>query len=78
MTTAKLITADELLMMPGDDYHYELVRRVLTEPLPPHFDVTRHRPGQQPEVLGEDDILDGGDLLPGFSVPVWQLFRRHR
>ena len=40
--------------------------------------VTRYRPGQEPEVLGEDDILDGGDLLPGFSIPVWQLFRRHR
>ena len=183
MTTTKLITADELLLMPRDDYHYELVRGVLTEPLPPHFDphgnaaarfgytlskyeadtsygvvtgragfhletdpdtvrapdigwvapgriaehvtgylrvspdlaveikesyetragmderaamwlgfgtrmvwvadpetttVTRYRPGQDPETLGEDDTLDGGDLLPGFSIPVWQLFRRHR
>ena len=40
--------------------------------------VTRYRPDQDPQTLGEDDILDGGDLLPGFSVPVWQLFRRHR
>ena len=40
--------------------------------------VTRYRPGQEPQVLGEDDVLDGGDLLPGFSVPVWRLFRRHR
>ncbi len=40
--------------------------------------VTRHRTGTEPEVLGEDDILDGGELLPGFSIPVWQLFRRHR
>ena len=40
--------------------------------------VTRYRPAQEPQVLGEDDILDGGDLLPGFSIPVWQLFRRHR
>ena len=40
--------------------------------------VTRYRPGQDPEVLGEDDILDGGDLLPEFSIPVWQLFRRRR
>ena len=183
MTTAKLITANELLLMPRDDYRYELVRGALTEPLPPHVEshgdatarfgaalgtysdnndyrvvtgragfqlesdpdtvrapdigwvapgritecgnyyprlapdlaveikspeetaaemderadmwlgfgvklvwagdpetttVTRYRPGQEPEVLGEDDILDGGDLLPGFSIPVWQLFRRHR
>ena len=40
--------------------------------------VTRYRPGVEPEVLGEDDILNGGDLLPGFSIPVWRLFRRHR
>ena len=180
MTTTKLITADELLMMPHDDYQYELVRGELTEKMPPpgelHGDVTgrfsfelraysranrfgavrdnagfrleadpdtvrapdvawiapgrsgepipgypqltpdlaveiksptdtprmvaeraqmwldfgsrevwygdpetttvtRYRPGQPPEILGADDTLDGGDLLPGFSVPVWQLFR---
>ena len=181
--TKKLITAEELLAMPRDDYRYELVRGVLTEPLPPHVDshgkasarfaaalfnysdgidfglvtgrggfqletnrdtvrapdigwvapghpaqftdgyaksapelaveikspdetiadmderasmwlhfgtqvvwvgdpeqttVTRYRPGQSPEVLGEDDVLDGGELLPGFSIEVWRLFRRHR
>lgn len=180
MTTTKLITADELLMMPRDDYQYELVRGELTEKMPPpgelHGDVTgrfsfelraysranrfgavrdnagfrlesdpdtvrapdvawiapgrsgepipgyprltpdlaveiksptdtprvvaeraqmwldfgsremwygdpatttvtRYRPGQPPEVLTENDDLDGGDLLPGFFVPVWQLFR---
>ena len=45
---------------------------------PDPISVTRYRSGQEPEVLGEDDALDGGDLLPGFSIPVWQLFRRHR
>ncbi|MCY3691943.1 MAG: Uma2 family endonuclease [Chloroflexota bacterium] len=40
--------------------------------------VTRYRPEQEPETLSEGDILDGGDLLPGFSIPVWRLFRRHR
>ena len=40
--------------------------------------VIRHRPGQLPVILGEDDILDGGDLLTGFSVPVWRLFRRRK
>ena len=45
---------------------------------PEHTTVTRYRPGQESEVLSEDDILDGRDLLPGFSVPVWRLFRRHR
>ena len=182
MATTKLITADELLMMPRDDYRYELVRGVLTEPLPPHVDshgkasarfgfalskyadgidfglvtvrggfqletnpdtvcapdigwvasghpaqftdgyaqsapelaveikspdeatadmderanmwlyfgtqvvwvgdpetttVTRYRPGRPPEALGEDAVLDG-ELLPGFSIEVWRLFRRRR
>ncbi len=40
--------------------------------------VTRYRPGQTPVVLGEDAILGGEELLPGFSIPVWQLFRRQR
>ena len=45
---------------------------------PEDVTVTRYRPGQTPLVLGEDDILDGEELLPGFSIPVWQLFRRQR
>ena len=49
----------------------------VTQPAAP-VNVTRYRHGQPPVTLYEDDILDGGDLLPGFSVPVWRLFRRHR
>ena len=183
MATTKLITADELPLMPDDGYRYELVRGELTEKMPPPGDghgdvsgrfvialgrysedndygvirdnagfqlesdpdtvrapdvawispgriegfspgyrfivpdlaveiksptdtprmvaeraqmwldfgsrevwygdlekttVTRYRPGQPPEVLGEADVLEGGDLLPGFSIEVWRLFRRHR
>ena len=40
--------------------------------------LTRHRPGNPPAVLHSDDTLDGGDLLPGFAIPVWRLFRRQR
>ena len=40
--------------------------------------VSLYRPGALPIVLGADDVLDGGELLPGFSVAVWQLFRRQR
>lgn len=36
------------------------------------------RPGMEPVTLHADDILDGGDLIPGFSAPIWRLFRRHR
>lgn len=28
------------------------------------------------QLLNEDDILDGGDLLPGFSVAVKDVFRQ--
>ena len=40
--------------------------------------VTRYRLDTPPMMLREDDVLDGEELLPGFSVPVWQLFRRQR
>ena len=45
---------------------------------PETITVTRHKPNTAPVILGEDDILDGGELLPGFSSPVWRLFRRRR
>ena len=37
-----------------------------------------YRPGAEAVVLGEGDVLDLGDLLPGFSCPVWRFFRRRR
>ena len=37
-----------------------------------------YRPYSNPVTLSEDGILDLGDLLPGFSTPVWRLFRRQR
>ena len=40
--------------------------------------LTRYQPGMPPTILSPDDTLDGGNLLPGFSIPVWQLFRRQR
>ena len=45
---------------------------------PERVTITVYRLYQEPVILGEDDTLEGGDLLPGFAVPVWQLFRRHR
>ena len=46
--------------------------------VPSPISVTRYRAGVEPVTLYEGDVLDGGDLLPGFRVPVWRLFRRHR
>ena len=40
--------------------------------------VTVYRPNSEPVTLREDDTLDVGDLLPGFSCPVWRLFRQQR
>jgi Uma2 family endonuclease len=34
-----------------------------------------HAPGQPPRVLRETDTLDGGDVLPGFSLPVADIFQ---
>ena len=42
---------------------------------PERVTVTVFRPNMAPVTLGEDDVLEGGELLPGFSAPVWSLFR---
>ena len=49
----------------------------VAQPVAP-VSVTRYRPGQPPVTLYDDDVLDSGDLLPGFRIPVWRLFRRQR
>ena len=36
--------------------------------------LTVHREGEAPRILGPEDTLDGGDVLPGFSVRVSALF----
>ncbi|MFN8634543.1 MAG: Uma2 family endonuclease [Chloroflexota bacterium] len=36
--------------------------------------VVVHRPGQRPETLGVDDTLSGEDVVPGWSMPVRDLF----
>jgi Uma2 family endonuclease len=38
--------------------------------------VTVFSPDEPEYILGIDDTLDGGDVLPGFSLPVKALFRR--
>ena len=45
---------------------------------PERVTITVYRLYQEPLTLTEDEVLEGGDLLPGFAVPVWRLFRRHR
>jgi len=36
--------------------------------------VTVHEAGPEPLLLGEDDLLSGGPLLPGFEIPVRDIF----
>ena len=36
--------------------------------------VSLHRPGRPIAILGENDTLDGGDVLPGFSILVRAIF----
>ena len=40
--------------------------------------LTRYQPHTPPTILAQDDTLDGGNLLLGFSIAVWQMFRRQR
>ncbi len=40
--------------------------------------VTVYRPGEPPQVLDEFDTFDGGDVLAGFTLPVWSFFRRRQ
>ena len=36
--------------------------------------ITVHRPGVPALTLTGDDVLDGGDVLPGFSLPLSEIF----
>lgn len=38
--------------------------------------VTVHRSRDDVTILGEDDVLGGGDVLPGFQLPVRSIFAR--
>ena len=42
---------------------------------PARTTLTVYLPGQPPQVLGDFDVFDGGDILPGFSEQVWRFFR---
>ena len=42
---------------------------------PETITVTRYRSDQEPEIFSEHDTLDGGDILPGFGITIWRLFR---
>ena len=37
-------------------------------------EVEVYAPGQPPRVLNVNDVLDGGAVLPGFTLPLRELF----
>ncbi len=41
---------------------------------PASLTVTVFRPDAAPKTFGEGDILDGGEVLPGFSLPLAEIF----
>ena len=41
---------------------------------PDRLEVGVHAPGREVIVLGMDDVLSGGDVLPGFTLPVREIF----
>ncbi len=41
---------------------------------PPTRTLTLHRAGQDVEELGQGDVFDAGDVVPGFRLPVTDLF----
>lgn len=40
----------------------------------PHEEVEIYHPGQETLTLSSEDIIDGGEVLPGFSLPVRRIF----
>ena len=58
--------------------HYLAVNIVVWAVYPQEYEIEVHIPGQPVHVLGIDDILNGGNLLPNFSVAVKAIFEAAR
>jgi Uma2 family endonuclease len=43
---------------------------------PANATITVQAPGREGRILGAGDVLDGGEVLPGFSVPVDDILAR--
>ena len=56
-----------------DDYLDAGTRMVLVVN-PKRRTVTVHRPGAQPVILRQTETIDGGDVVPGFSLPMADVF----
>lgn len=54
--------------------NYHLAGTIVLVVNPDKQYVVVYVPNQKPRVIGTDGVLDGGDLLPGFSLPVKDIF----
>jgi hypothetical protein len=70
-TSIRPMTADELSRMPEDGFRHELVRGELKRIAPA---VTVYRSLSDIVVLTSHDILDGGDVVPEWKLPLNDLF----
>lgn len=66
-------TKPEVASKVADWLHFGV--RLVWELNPVKRQITVFRPDVEPQVLGIDDTLDGGDVLPGFSLPIKRIFR---
>ncbi len=47
---------------------------IVVNPRPQYRTVTVHQPGQSPTTLKEQDTLNGGEVVPGWRLPVREIF----
>lgn len=55
-------------------WHYQQAGTIVWVVYPEERTVIVHTPGQPPKIYGVDDTLDGGDVLPGFTLPLNSIF----
>jgi hypothetical protein len=66
------MTAEELFDLPDDGMRRELVEGELRGMTP--AGAVAHAPGGVAHLLRRDDLLEGGDVLPGFTRALPDLF----
>ena len=66
---AGTVTAEELLAMPEDGMDREVIRGQY------FHTVTVHRPDAPPEIFNDRQTFSGGEVLPGLTILVAELFR---
>jgi Uma2 family endonuclease len=56
-------------------WHYQQAGTVVWMVYPEDKTVVEYIPGQPPKIYGIDDTLDGGTVLPGFTLALKDIFR---